>query len=128
MATLYLLARSEREFDRQHVEWTVRFAYTITSTARTGGEIRLSSDGKENAEELARIRQAIADPPAVEVVPPATTPRTAATIRHAGLVGWVSDRALLVAQDGRLAVYDARGSKQKETAIRVRSSEDAFLR
>jgi hypothetical protein len=40
----------------------------------------------------------------------------------------VSDRELLVAQDGRLAVYDARGSKRKETAIRVRSAADAFLR
>ena len=45
-------------------------AYTVVSTARTGGEIRLSSDGKENAEELARVRKAIAELPAVEVIQP----------------------------------------------------------
>jgi hypothetical protein len=49
-------------------------------------------------------------------------------IRHAVLVGWGSDREILVAQDGRLAVYDIRGSKRKETTIRVRSATDAFLR
>ena len=38
-------------------------AYTIVSTARTDSGIRLSSAGKENAEELARVRKAIADLP-----------------------------------------------------------------
>ncbi|HEX7550377.1 MAG TPA: hypothetical protein VF579_07365, partial [Candidatus Methylomirabilis sp.] len=103
-------------------------AYTIISTARTDSGIRLSSVGKEDAEELARVRKAIADLPVVEVVQLGIPPRSAATIRHAALVGWVSDRELLVAQDGRLAVYDTRGSKRKETAIRVRSAVDAFLR
>jgi hypothetical protein len=103
-------------------------AHTIVSTARTDSDIRLSPDGKENAEELARVRKAIADLPAVEIVQLGIPPRSAAIIRHAALVGWVSDRELLVAQDGRLAVYDTRGSKRKETAIRVRSAADAFLR
>ncbi|MDO8795815.1 MAG: hypothetical protein Q7J25_14480 [Vicinamibacterales bacterium] len=103
-------------------------AHTIVSTAGTDSDIRLSLDGKENAEELARVRKAIADLPVVEVVQLGIPPRSAATIRHAALVGWVSDRELLVAQDGRLAVYDSRGNKRKETAIRVRSAADGFLR
>jgi hypothetical protein len=103
-------------------------AYTVVSTARSTSEIRLSLDGKENTEELARVLRAIAGLPAVEVVQLATQPRPATTIRHAGLVGWLSDREILVAQDGRLAVYDTRGSKRKETTIRVRSAADAFLR
>ena len=49
-------------------------AYTVVSTARADGEIRLSSDGKENAEELARVRKAIAELPAVEVVQLGTGP------------------------------------------------------
>jgi hypothetical protein len=40
----------------------------------------------------------------------------------------VSDREILVAQDGRLAVYDIRDSRRKETTIRVRRAADAFLR
>ncbi len=103
-------------------------AYTIVSTAHADSDIRLSLDGKENGEELARIRKAIADLPAVEVAQLGAPPRSAAIIHHAALVGWVSDREILVAQDGRLAVYDTRGSKRKETAIRVRSAADAFLR
>jgi hypothetical protein len=103
-------------------------AYTIVSTARADSDIRLSADGKENPDELARVRKAIADLPAVEVVQLGNTPRSVAIIPHAALVGWVSDRELLVAQDGRLAVYDTRGSKRKEIAIRVRSAADAFLR
>ena len=103
-------------------------AYTIVSTAPTDSGIRLSSSGKENAEELARVRKAIADLPVVEVVQLGSPSRPAVTIRHAALVGWVSDRELLVAQDRRLALYDIRGNKLKETAIRVRSAADAFLR
>jgi len=103
-------------------------AYTVVSTAPIGSQIRLSSDGKENAEELARVRKAIGELPAVEVVQPVTPPRSATVIPHAGLVGWVSDRELLVAQDGRLRVYDIGGNKRKETTIRVRSAADAFLR
>lgn len=103
-------------------------AYTITSTARPGEEVRLSSDGKENAEELARVRKAITELPAVEVMPLGTPPRPVAVIRHAGLVGWMNDHEILVAQDGKLAVYDVRGRKVREIPIRVRSAADAFLR
>ncbi len=103
-------------------------AYTIVSTARIGDEIRLSSDGKENSEELARVRKTIAELPAVEVMQLGTQPRPTAVIRHAALVGWMSDHEILVAQDGRLVVYDIRGRKQREITIRVRSAADAFLR
>ncbi len=103
-------------------------AYTLVSTASIGSQIRLSSDGKENAEELARVRKTIGELPAVEVVHLGIPPRSAAVIPHAGLVGRLSDRELLVAQGGRLTVYDIRGSKRKETTIRVRSAADAFLR
>ena len=103
-------------------------AYTVVSTARTTSEIRLSPEGKENPEELARVRRAIAELPAVEIMQPGRKPRPATVIRQAALVGWVSDCEILVAQDGRLAVYDTRGNKRKDTTIRVRSAADAFLR
>ena len=105
-----------------------RLAYTVVSTAQSGSEIRLSSEGKENAGELARLHQALAELPAVEVVQLGSPARPATIIRNARLVGWVSERAILVAQEGRLAVYDIDGSKRKATPIRVRSAADAFLR
>jgi hypothetical protein len=105
-----------------------RLAYTIVATAGTGSEIRLSSDGKENPGERARLRKAIATLPVVEVVEPGRSSRALAIVPHAALVGWLSDTEILVAQDGRLAVYDVRGGKRKETTIRVRTAADAFLR
>lgn len=103
-------------------------AYTIASTARTGDEIPLSPNGKENAEELARVRKTIAELPAVEIVQLEAQPRQATLIRHAALVGWMGDQEILVAQDGHLAVYDIRGRKLRDIPIRVRSAADAFLR
>ena len=66
-------------------------AYTVVSTARTASEIRLSSGGKENAEELARVRRAITELPAVEIMQSGIPSRPATVIRQAALVGWLSD-------------------------------------
>jgi hypothetical protein len=103
-------------------------AYTLVSSAPAASEILLSSEGKANAEELARVRKAIAELPAVEVIQPGNRSGPATMIRHAELVGWLSEREILLAQDGRLAAYDSREGKRKETPIRVRSAADAFLR
>ena len=103
-------------------------AHTIVSTARTESDIRLSPEGKETAEELARIRKSIADLPAVEIVQLGIPPRSVAIIPRTALVGWVGSRELLVAQDGQLTIRDTRGSLRRETGIRVRGAEDAFLR
>lgn len=105
-----------------------RLAYTVVATARTDSQIRLSSEGKENTEELARVRKAITELPAVEFVQLGIQPRSETIVRHAALVGWLNEREILVADDGRVSVYDIRGSKHRETAIRVRSAADAFLR
>jgi len=105
-------------------------AQTITSDApaAANGDIRLSSDGKASADELARVRRAIAEMPMVEIVRLASPPQTVATIRHVAVVGWMNDRELLVAEGGHLAVYDASGKKIKDTPVRVRGAADAFLR
>jgi hypothetical protein len=103
-------------------------AYTIASTSQPGGEIRLSSSGREDAAGLARVREALAGLPAVEVVDLGVRPAPPVVIRSASLVGWLNDREILVARNGRLAVYDARGTLRIETDIRVRSGADAFLR
>ena len=91
-------------------------------------EIRLSSGGKANAGELARVRATIADLPFAEIVTLGTPPHKVTTLPRTAVVGWLSDRELLVAQEGHLAVYDASGKKVRDTPIRVRSAADAFLR
>ena len=103
-------------------------AYTIVSSARAGKEIRLVPDGKENTQELARIRGAIAELPAVELVRPGSEAQPKTTIPHASLVGWLSEHEIIMVQDGRLVVFDIHSNKRRETTIRVRSAADAFLR
>ncbi len=103
-------------------------AYTLTATSPVDGPIAVAAEGKENAAELARIRKALSELPLVEVVALASPRREPAVIRHAALVGWLSDRELLVARDGRLVVCDPRGVTLRETPIRVRTAADAFLR
>jgi hypothetical protein len=107
-------------------------AHTIDGDAiGADGDIRLSSEGKENAQELARVRAAIADLPLAEIVRlvrVGSPPQIVKAIRHAAVVGWLSERELLVAQEGHLAVYDASGNKIRDTPIRVRSAADAWLR
>jgi hypothetical protein len=103
-------------------------AYTLVSTARPATEIRVSSEGKENVEELARIRKAITQLPAVEVMLSGVKPRLITMIPHAELVGWLNNREILVAQDGRLVVYNSRGVMQRVTPISVRTAADGFAR
>lgn len=103
-------------------------AYTLVSTARATEEIRLSSEGKENPEELIRIRKTIAELPAIDVVKLGTKPRPVTMIHQATLVGWLSENEILVVQDGHLAVYNILGNKRQDTSIRVRSIADVFLR
>jgi hypothetical protein len=103
-------------------------AYTLVSTARTAGEIRLSSEGKVNTEEAARVGRALDRLPAVEVAQVKGDSRLLAVVPRAELVGWLSDSELLLVQDGQLVIYDNGGARRKETRIPARSAAQAFLR
>jgi hypothetical protein len=104
-----------------------RVALTIVSTAPVG-DLRPSSEGQENPAERARLQKTIGDLPAVEVFTVAAPTGTALTLRRTVLVGWISDDAILVAQDGRLVRHDVRSGKRTETSIRIRTAADAVLR
>jgi len=102
-------------------------AYTLVSPPPLSADIQPSLEGKEHVEELARIRKAIALLPAVEVVTLGTKPRPIAVIHRAELVGWLNDREILVAEDGRLVAYDSRGMKEKEMPLRLGTAADDFI-
>jgi hypothetical protein len=103
-------------------------AYTLASTAPAGGEVRLSSSGTLDSAALTRLRAALPGLPAVEILELGSPSRSPAVIPRAGLVGWLSDRELLVAREGVLTVCDRGGNTGKTVSIRVRSAADAFLR
>ena len=103
-------------------------AYTLASTAPAGGEIRLSSSGTRDSAQLARLQTALPGLPAVEILELGSPYPPPAVIPRAGLVGWLTDRGLLVAREGVLTVCDRSGNTGRTTSIHVRSAADAFLR
>lgn len=92
-----------------------------------GDEIRLSDSSKENLAELARIRQAMANLPAVEIVRLDAPTHTPLVIPHASLVGWLDGDRVLVVQEGELSAYSAAGAKARDTVIAA-SASTAWLR
>ena len=103
-------------------------AFTIDGPAAPVAEIRLADEGRPDPAQLARIRAALADLPAVEVVDPdhpAAAP--VARLHHAQLVGWLGDAEILIAEDGRLVAVDVSSKRRRESGIHVCSARDAFV-
>ena len=103
-------------------------ALTVTASHEPGSEIRLSDSGKPNAAELSRIRQALGDLPAVEVLRLDDPPKRTARIPHASLVGWVDDQEILLVENGVLVSYNVISGKRRTSAIKVAKQSHAFLR
>ncbi len=107
----------------------VRFiAMTIVATAKPGADIRLSSEGKADDAELARIRRAIADLPAVEVLRLAEPPAQVFRAPRAVLVGWLSEKEILVVENHILMALDFTSGSRRGSQIRVPSETLVFLR
>jgi hypothetical protein len=103
-------------------------AYTVRASAPAGAEIRLADSGKPAPEELARIQQALRELPAVETVRLDPRPKRAAVIPHATLVGWLSDKKIVVLADQELQVFDTAGQRRAEFRIKVANPSWVFLR
>jgi hypothetical protein len=54
--------------------------------------------------------------------------RAPISIGKAEVVGWLDDNGLVVVENGKLATYDARGTRKRTTSIEVRSASMAFVR
>ncbi len=103
-------------------------AMTITSTAQPNKAIQLAEDGEANPEESQRIRKALLDLPAVEVKSMEETPRRVAFVPHAVLVGWISEKELLIAEDHLLVVYNVGTAARRKSSVRVEDVGRVFLR
>jgi hypothetical protein len=103
-------------------------AMTLSTSALPEGEIRLSSDGKADAKELARIRQAISGLPAVEVCRLDNPSLAVAAIPHAFLAGWLNEREILILQGGMLVAVDIASGTRRDTQIKAAQISHVFLR
>jgi len=103
-------------------------AMTITATAQSNKPIQLSQEGQANPEESQRIRKALGDLPAVEVKSMEDTPRRIALVPHAVLVGWISEKEMLIVENRVLVGYNVDKGTRRRSTIKVDDALHVFLR
>jgi hypothetical protein len=103
-------------------------AMTIVATAQVNQSIQLSEQGQADPEESRQIRKALAELPAVEVRTLADPPRRVALLPRAELVGWISEKELLIVQNHLLVVYTVATGARRKSSVRVEDAAHAFLR
>jgi hypothetical protein len=103
-------------------------AFTIVATSQPNTPIQISEQGQASPEESQRIRKALLDLPAVEVKSMEDVPRRIAFLPHATLVGWITDKEILIVEGHLLVAYNlAKGTRRKST-IRADDAAHVFLR
>lgn len=103
-------------------------AMTIAATSSVNKPIQLAAQGQASPEELQGIRKALQELPAVEVKSVEETPRRIAFLPHAKLVGWLSEKEILIEEAHVLAAYNLATGTRRRSAIRVEDAASVFLR
>ena len=103
-------------------------ALTIVATLPANKPIQLSEQGQANPEESQRIRKALLDLPAVEVKSVEDAPRRIAFLPHATLVGWISEKEILIVEGHLLVAYNVVSGTRRKSSIRVEDAAHVFLR
>lgn len=94
-------------------------AMTIEASAKSSAPIQLSEQGQANPAESLRIRKALTDLPTVRVVS-ATDPNShPLSLPHAYLVGWLSDKEILVVENHLLVAYNIASGTRRKSTIKV---------
>jgi hypothetical protein len=103
-------------------------AFTIIATSQPNTPIQISEQGQASPEESQRIRKALLELPAVEVKSTEDVSRRIAFLSRATLVGWISDKEILIVEGHLLVAYNlAKGTRRKST-ISVQDAAHVFLR
>jgi len=103
-------------------------ALTIVATAEPNKPIQLSEQGQANPEESQRIRKALPDLPAIEVKSIEDSPRRIAFLPRATLVGWISDKEILIVEGHQLIAYNVASGARRKSTVRVEDAAHVFLR
>ncbi len=103
-------------------------AMTVVSTAQANKPIQLSEEGEANPQESQGIRKALAELPAVAVKSMEDVPRQIAFVPHATLVGWISEKELLIVEGHVLVVYNLGSGSRRRSSVKVEDVGRVFLR
>lgn len=103
-------------------------AMTIVATAQANEPIQLSEQGQANPEESQRIRKELLELPVVVVKSVEDNPKQIASVPHATLVGWISEKELLIVEDHLLVTYNVSTGTRRRSTVRVEDAAHVFLR
>jgi hypothetical protein len=103
-------------------------AMTIVATSQANQAIQLAEEGQASPEESRQIHKALAELPAVEVKSIEDTPRRIALVPHATLVGWISEKEVLIVEDHVLVGYNVGTGARRKSSVRVEDAGRVFLR
>jgi hypothetical protein len=103
-------------------------AMTLVATAEPNKPIQLAEQGQASVEESQRLRKALEELPAVEVKNLEDSPKRIAYLPHATLVGWISDKEILVVEAHLLVAYNVSAGIRRKSGIRVEDAAHVFLR
>jgi hypothetical protein len=103
-------------------------AMTLVATAEPNKPIQLAEQGQASLEESQRLRKALEELPAVEVKNLEDPPKRIAYLPHATLVGWISDKEILVVEAHLLVAYNVSTGVRRKSGIRVEDAAHVFLR
>jgi hypothetical protein len=103
-------------------------AMTITATAKFNQPIQLAEQGQANPGESKAIRIALTDLPAVEIKSMDDPPKRIAFLPHDKVVGWISEKEILIVEDRLLVVYNLATKLRRKSSIRVEDAAFVFLR
>ena len=94
-------------------------AMTIEASAKSSAPIQLSEQGQANPAESLRIRKALTELPAVEVVSAVDPAKRSAFLPHAYLVSWLSDKEILIVENHLLVAYNIATGARRRSTIKV---------
>jgi hypothetical protein len=103
-------------------------ALTIEASAKSTAPIQLSEQGQANPAQSLRIRKALGDLPAVEVLSAVDPSKRFAFLPHAFLIGWLNDKEILIVENHLLVAYNILLGVRRKSTIKVEDPAFVFVR
>ena len=103
-------------------------ALTIEASAKSSAPIQLSEQGQANPAESLRIRKALGDLPAIEVLSAADPTKRSAFLPHAYLIGWLNEKEILIVENHLLVAYNIASGTRRKSTIKVQDPAFVFVR
>jgi hypothetical protein len=99
-----------------------RVALTLVGSAAPDAELPLREEGHADTLEFRTLSHALAEMPATEIYEPGISTAPARRFHHAELVGWSSDREVLLLERGRIVAVDVVTGRRRESSVQASSA------